>query len=235
MLFMFLITSGLAYSQIPLKTALKAQVYSSTGSSPTFIVNAIVGDDLSAFDATNVSMGQYLYVIDGSFCYELLIDSIIFQSGTLLEMQVIDLDSTLSNIPLGQGAIVETYPNFNLPTYVSSLRDDLRSCVLQRLVARIDAIVGAGIGQSNTASNLGSGVGLFASKLDSDLQFKSIATIGNTTVTSNSTTVTIGALYYYYKDDAAAAAAGVPVGQLYKVDTGNPYGLSWGALKSRNE
>lgn len=90
-------------------------------------------------------------------------------------------------------------------------------------------------GEANTASNLGAGTGVFASKSGVDLRFKSIVTTGNTTVSSNSTTITIGALYYYYKDDAAAATAGVPIGQLYKVDTGNPYGLSWGTLKTRNE
>ena len=44
----------------------------------------------------------------------------------------------------------------------------------------------------NTASNLGSGTGLFATKSGVDLQFKSLTSTGNTvTITNNSTTVNL--------------------------------------------
>lgn len=57
----------------------------------------------------------------------------------------------------------------------------------------------------------------------------------NIEVTANSTALTISTKYAYYTNDSAAASGGVAIGQAYKVDIGNPYGLSWGALKIRNE
>ena len=93
----------------------------------------------------------------------------------------------------------------------------------------------SGIGEVNTASNLGSGTGLFAGKVGTDLQFKSIAVGPNLSITSNSTTVTISQSYAYYTNDAAAASGGVAIGSVYRVDIGNPYGMTWGTLKTRNE
>lgn len=50
----------------------------------------------------------------------------------------------------------------------------------------------SGGGEVNTASNLGSGTGLFATKSGVDLQFKSLTSTGNTvTITNNSTTVNL--------------------------------------------
>lgn len=48
-----------------LNVALKFQIQSSSGTSPNFTVAGFVSDDFSS-DATNVSIGDSLYVIDGS-------------------------------------------------------------------------------------------------------------------------------------------------------------------------
>ena len=48
-----------------------------------------------------------------------------------------------------------------------------------------------GAGEANTASNLGGGTGIFASKIALDLQFKSLVAGYNQALTSNATTVTI--------------------------------------------
>jgi len=48
-------------------------------------------------------------------------------------------------------------------------------------------------GEANTASNLGGGTGLFASKVGADLQFKSLVAGTNITLTPTGTTVTIAA------------------------------------------
>jgi len=50
---------------------------------------------------------------------------------------------------------------------------------------------GTGTGESNTASNLGSGVGLFSAKVGSDLRFYSISGVGNVVATLESNTVNI--------------------------------------------
>lgn len=50
-----------------------------------------------------------------------------------------------------------------------------------------------GSGEVNTASNLGTGAGVFASKVAADLQFKSLVAGANVSITSNATTVTVSA------------------------------------------
>jgi hypothetical protein len=129
------------YGQVQMRTALRAQVYASTGSGNIFSVQAITGDDLGRFDATFVVPGDLMYVIDGSFCYELEIISVQFQSGTLLQCTVRDNDSVLTNIPTGQAAILSPYPNYNLTYFIASLRADLQSCLFHRTVASLDNIV----------------------------------------------------------------------------------------------
>lgn len=59
---------------------------------------------------------------------------------------------------------------------------------------------GGGGGEANTASNLGTGVGIFAGKVGVDLRFKSLIAGSNVTITSTGTDITIN-----------AATSGVPV------------------------
>jgi hypothetical protein len=53
-------------------------------------------------------------------------------------------------------------------------------------------LLSGGGGEINTASNLGSGTGLFAQKVATDLQFKSLTSTGGTVnISSNATTVNL--------------------------------------------
>ncbi len=137
----FMLLSINVFSQIATRTAVKAQVYTSSGTSPNFNVEILTSDDLSKFDATSVATGDFLYVIDGSDCYELVIDSVYSAAGNLLSISVYDADSVLTTIPTGQAAIVSPYQNYDLPFYVSTLREDLQSCIIQKMISRIDLII----------------------------------------------------------------------------------------------
>lgn len=138
---LFVLLSFGLYAQIQMRTALRAQVYAASGSNSIFSLQIITGDDLSRFDATYVTPGDLLYVIDGSFCYELEIISIQFQSGSLLQCTVRDNDNVLTTVPLGQGAILSPYPNYNLTYFIASLREDLQSCLFHRTIQALDNIV----------------------------------------------------------------------------------------------
>lgn len=59
--------------------------------------------------------------------------------------------------------------------------------------APVISAAGGSSGEANTASNLGSGVGLFAQKSGVDLQFKGLVAGANVTITPSSTGVTIAA------------------------------------------
>lgn len=141
------------YGQVQMRTALRAQIYASTGVGNIFSVQAITGDDLGRFDATFVVPGDLMYVIDGSFCYELEIISVQFQSGTLLQCTVRDNDNVLTNIPTGQAAILSPYPNYNLTYFIASLRADLQSCLFHRAISALDNIVDTRIDSISNANN----------------------------------------------------------------------------------
>lgn len=55
------------------------------------------------------------------------------------------------------------------------------------------ALNASGSGETNTASNLSGGTGIFAQKVASDLQFKSLVAGTNVSITNNSNTITISA------------------------------------------
>lgn len=91
-------------------------------------------------------------------------------------------------------------------------------------------------GETNTGSNIGAGVGIFAQKNAATLEFKSLESgSNNVSITGDATTITISDNFLFFTNDAAAAAGGISVGELYKVAVSNPYGLPWGTLKSRTE
>ena len=55
-------------------------------------------------------------------------------------------------------------------------------------------VVAGGAGEANTASNLGTGEGVFAVKVGADLQFKSLKTTGTSTLSSDGTSITINSI-----------------------------------------
>jgi len=74
---------------------------------------------------------------------------------------------------------VSVWTMFQLPPILGCIED------------RLDALENQTVLDSTTASNLGSGHGIFASEVGNDLQFKSLVAGGNVTITSNATTITI--------------------------------------------
>lgn len=223
------------YGQITSRTALQCNVQSSVGNGP-FTVFATLQDNTSRYNAADVVVGDKLFVLDGYNCYALHVDSILLAVGYIIQMRVVDSTNTLSYVPTGQGALIALYPNQQVPFEVSGLNQELAACINQRVAQIIDNIsVTGGSGEVNTASNIGAGAGVFASKVGTDLRFKSLVAGNNAEIFFNSTQITIRFKFGYYTDDASAAAGGVPIGDVYRVDIGNPYGLAWGSLKTRNQ
>lgn len=74
--------------------------------------------------------------------------------------------------------------------------EDLDSPVgLKEMLEYIFSVLGSGGGggQANTASNLGAGQGIFATKVGADLRFKSLVAGANVTVSADGNTITISA------------------------------------------
>lgn len=124
-----------AQTSANINSAAKLQVTNVVGSNPyTLTVN--VSDDLSRFTFTDFVVGDSVYLIDGS---DLLIYRINSKLTSPNRIVVTDVNNTGINPPTGQGAIMKTTVNSKLPTYISGLRDDLRSMIMNRLSQQIDA------------------------------------------------------------------------------------------------
>ncbi len=124
-----------------LNLAVKFQIQSSAGSSPNFVVSGFVSDDLSRWDATSVSVGDSLYVLDGSEIYVLYIDNINTAAGNSLSIDVIDPTNQIVAVPFGQSAIIRPTENYQFPTYISGLTDDLRSAIMNRFSQLVDSAI----------------------------------------------------------------------------------------------
>ncbi len=102
------------------------------------------------------------------------------------------LNKAQTNTTLSGGVTIDVYQNkirfFEQGGDARGAFIDLTACIGG---AGTNLLSGGG-GEINTASNLGSGTGLFAQKSSADLQFKSLTSTGGTvTISNNSTTVNL--------------------------------------------
>lgn len=130
------------FSQISTNVSLKCQIYSSSGTAPTFNVQSLVSDELSKYDGSSVAAGDKLFIIDGSECYELHISSVTLGSGSILNFVAYDSTGTLLTVPNGQAAVIRKYNVQQVPFIPSGLRDDLASCILQKIASTVNSITG---------------------------------------------------------------------------------------------
>ena len=143
---LFVSLSAFGQIGLHLNVALKYQIQApgSSGTSPNFTVTGMVNDDLSRWAASDVAIGDSMYVLDGPDLFVFTVTSIIFAGGNTLNIGVTALDNDLFQIPSGQAAIIRPTVNKRLPTYISGLRDDLRSAIMNRMSQLIDDAPGGG-------------------------------------------------------------------------------------------
>lgn len=121
----------------PILPSAKILVQTAVGADPATLT-CIVQDDLSRFDATSFAVGDSVYLIDGSDLLVYAVTSITSAAGNSLTIIVDDVNNTGIAAPTGQGAICEPTSVFHFPLYVSGLRDDLRSMMMNRAFQLID-------------------------------------------------------------------------------------------------
>lgn len=141
----------------PLNLAVRLQITSAVGSDP-YTVTGIVSDDLSRFIADDIQVGDSLYVLDGSFVYVLAITSITSVVGPTIVFVANDPNNAGISLPTGQAAIIRPTLNYKLPTYISGLRDDLRSAIMNRQAQLIDNISGGGVASITDFTSAGENV-----------------------------------------------------------------------------
>ena len=141
-LILVLFTANIAFSQIATNVSLKCQIYTSSGTAPTFNVQSLVSDELSKYDGSSVAAGDKLFIIDGSECYELHISSVTLGSGSILNFVAYDSTGTLVTIPTGQAAVIRKYSIQQVPFIPAGLRSDLASCILQKIASTVNSITG---------------------------------------------------------------------------------------------
>ena len=128
-----------AFSQTPAHLVPSARylVTGAVGSDPATLTG-VIQDDLSAFDATSFAIGDSIYLIDGSDLLIYSITSITTASGNTLVVVCDDVNNTGIAAPVGQGAITKATTVYNFPIFISGLRDDLRSMIMNRFAQLIE-------------------------------------------------------------------------------------------------
>ena len=130
---LFLCSYLFAYSQTsaPIRPAAKLNVSVATGSNPYTLTVSIL-DDLSRFTFADFGVGDSVYLVDGS---DLLIYVVTSKLTSPNRLVVNDVNNTGISAPTGQGAIIKSTANYKLPVYISGLRDDLRSMIMNRFLS----------------------------------------------------------------------------------------------------
>ena len=124
--------------------AAKFNITSATGGDP-YTITGVVLDDLSRFTGSDVQVNDSIYIIDGSDLYVLAVTSITSVVGPTVQLVANDPNDAGVSLPTGQAAICRPTANYSLPPYISGLRDDLRSMVMNRQAQLIDDITGGGV------------------------------------------------------------------------------------------
>lgn len=156
-LILSLFTALNLFGQSPLSLAVRYNITSATGGDP-YTVTGVVSDDLSRFTGSDIAIGDSLYVIDGSDLYVLKITAINSVVGPTVNLTADDPSNAGISLPTGQSAIVRPTPNYKLPIYISGLRDDLRSMMMNRQAKIIDQITGGGVASITDFISAGQGV-----------------------------------------------------------------------------
>jgi hypothetical protein len=159
-----ILTYSITFSQVVgdyINPAAKLTVTNAVGSNP-YTLTVSISDDLSRFTFDSISTGCRVYLIDGANLLTYTVNSKLTSPNRLV---VTDINNTGNSPPTGQGAVVKL-TNSNFPVYVSGLRDDLRSMIMNSLSQQLDTKIvdakelykyvgGIGIAPAVTASVAG--------------------------------------------------------------------------------
>ena len=168
-------------------------IYQNSGSSLTSTINNVTGltinGNLTVTGNTNISGATN---ISGDLYAKTLVSTLsIGDEGGEIGLAIPQTNTTLS----GDSVIFDVYQN-KLRFFEGGGSNRGAYIDLSAAVAGVGSNLLSGSGEVNTASNLGTGFGLFAQKLGVDLQFRSLTSTGNTiTISSGSTMVNLESMF----------------------------------------
>ncbi len=145
-----------AQNPAPLNFACKFNVIYSSGSNP-YILKGYILDETSAFNGTNVSIGDSIYCIEGSDLLILGVQSIQFVMGQYIELTAFDNANTTIFPSTGMCGISKNTANIKLPFYIAGLNQDLMQMIMNRQTQLIDAYVAAAGGADGNGIYGGNG------------------------------------------------------------------------------
>jgi hypothetical protein len=105
-----------------------------------------------------------------------------------------NIKNTTDANPMQFGSIITTTTSGGFTVLLSGPTDSANYYISWRATKQVPA--GVAYGEINTASNLGAGSGVYASKSGVDLRFKSLVAAGDLAMSSDSNTITISGSYY---------------------------------------
>lgn len=142
----FLLLSVAGFSQVTNTLNGRYNITSASGSGPNFTLAGSFNDDLSAWDGSQVVVGDIVFVLEGPSVYALEITAISSQTFNTVNCTVNDASATLGSVSLGPAAIIRPTTNQDYPTIPPNLRTDLASGIQNYFASLVDADVAGGGG-----------------------------------------------------------------------------------------
>lgn len=141
---LFVLVNSVIFSQATLTDLnLVFDISESNSYSSPFVVKGTVLHSTSEYNGNDINVGDLVYFQDGTTTYSLPIVTIDSQSYSYVELQLLDISSTVSYVPTGRAALIRTSNPDLLPVPPDGIPSDLEAGILNDLRLKIQGGVTA--------------------------------------------------------------------------------------------
>jgi hypothetical protein len=137
----FVLNHVLIGQSAPLIPSTKITISSVTVFTDPYTVVGTTNDITSNWTASDITVGDSVYLEDGSELRVYYVQSIISAVSTNFTIQINDINNTGNVPPTGQGALYRGTANYDLPNFTGGISESLQTMIQNRFVQRLDAIL----------------------------------------------------------------------------------------------
>lgn len=135
---LFMLVTSVVFSQATLTDLnLVFDISESNSYSSPFLVKGTVMHSTSEYNGNQILVGDLVYFQDGPATYSLPISTIVSQSYSYVELQLLDISGTIPYIPTGRAALIRTSNPDLLPVPPDGIPSDLSTGILNDLRLKI--------------------------------------------------------------------------------------------------
>jgi hypothetical protein len=135
---LFMLVTSVVFSQATLTDLnLVFDIREANSYSSPFLVKGTVMHSTSEYNGNQILVGDLVYFQDGPATYSLPISTIVSQSYSYVELQLLDISGTIPYIPTGRAALIRTSNPDLLPVPPDGIPSDLSTGILNDLRLKI--------------------------------------------------------------------------------------------------